>query len=90
MRIEKKVWPEFFAQLESGEKTFELRLADFECRQGDTLVLREWNPATKQYSGKSLERKVGSVLKMKDVKFFTKEDVEKFGFQVISLRQNGR
>jgi len=86
MRIEKKVWPEFFAQLKSGEKTFELRLADFECRQGDTLVLREWDQKTKQYTGKSLEKKVGYVLKTKDVKFFTKEDVEKFGFQVISLK----
>jgi len=86
MRIEKKVWPELFKELASGEKTFELRLDDFECKQGDVLVLREWDPKAKQYTGKSLEKNVGFVLKIKDVKFFLKEDVEKFGYQVISLR----
>jgi hypothetical protein len=74
-----------FKELASGNKTFELRLDDFECRTGDTLVLREWDPKTRQYTGKSLEKKVGFVLKMKDVKFFADEDVKKFGYQVISL-----
>jgi hypothetical protein len=86
MRIEKKVWPELFKELASGNKTFELRLDDFECKQGDILVLREWDPKTKQYTGKFLEKNVGFVLKMKNVKFFTKEDVEKFGYQIISLK----
>ena len=86
MRIEKKVWPELFNELVSGNKTFEVRLDDFECKQGDTLFLREWDPKAKQYTGKSLEKKVGFVLKLKDVKFFSEEEVEKFGYQVISLR----
>lgn len=86
MIIEKKIWPEFLKNLESGDKTFELRLADFECKPGDILVLREWDPKTKQYTGRSLERKVGFVLRTKDVKFWPKEDVEKYGFQIISLK----
>jgi hypothetical protein len=85
VRIEKKVWTGFFDVLLSGEKTFDLRLADFECKPGDTLILREWDPKTRQYTGRALEKKVGYVLKMKDVKFFTEEDVMKFGYQVISL-----
>ncbi len=44
MRIEKKCWPEFFQKLADGTKTYELRLADWECNPGDTLVLREWDP----------------------------------------------
>jgi hypothetical protein len=31
MRIEKKCWPEFFEKILSGEKTFELRLADWDA-----------------------------------------------------------
>jgi len=86
MRIEKKVWTGFFDELLSGEKTFDLRLADFECRHGDVLVLREWDPKTRQYTGRVLEKTVGYVLKLKDVKFFTEEDIKKFGYQIISLR----
>jgi ribosomal protein S17 len=41
MRIEKKVWPEYFHKITEGVKTYELRLADFECKPGDVLVLKE-------------------------------------------------
>ena len=69
-----------------GEKTFELRLADFECRPGDTLVLREWNPEAKEYTGRVLEKKVTYVLRTKDTKFWPEEDVEKHGFQIIAFK----
>ena len=57
MKIEKKAWPEFFQKIINGDKTFELRLADFECKPGDTLVLREWKPETKEYTGRVLKKK---------------------------------
>lgn len=86
MEIEKKIWPEFFEKILEGDKTFELRLADFECNLGDILVLKEWNSETKEYTGRSLEKKVTYVLKTKDVGFWPKEDVDKFGFQIISFK----
>ena len=86
MKIEKKVWPKSFQKILDGDKTFELRLDNFECNAGDILVLREWNPETGEYTGRAVEKKVTYVLKTKDVKFWPKEDVEKFGFQVISFR----
>ncbi len=43
---EKRVRPRYFEKILSGEKTFELRLADWACAEGATLLLREWNPAT--------------------------------------------
>ena len=46
MKIEKKVWPEYFQKILDGKKTYELRLADFECNPGDILVLKERNPET--------------------------------------------
>jgi hypothetical protein len=86
MRIEKKIRPEFFDKISSGEKNFELRLADWECAPGDTLVLREWDPEKKDYTGRVLEKEVAYVLKTKDVKFFTPEEVEKYGWQIISFK----
>lgn len=88
MKIEKKVWHEYFSEILKGRKNFELRLADFKCRPGDILILREWNPKTKKYTGRKLERKVTYVLKTKDVKFWPKEDTEKYGFQIISFKDN--
>lgn len=86
MRIEKKIWPEYFEKVKSGEKNFELRLADWECKAGDVLVLREWNPETKEYTGRQTEKVVGYVLKTKDVKLFSDEDVLKYGYQVIGFK----
>ena len=49
MRIEKKIWPIYFQRILDGDKTFELRLADWECNEGDTLVLNEWDPEIKDF-----------------------------------------
>ena len=86
MRIEKKTWPELFEKILSGEKTFEIRLADFKCRPGDILILREWDPKTKEYTGRVLEKEVTFVMKTKDIKFWPKEEIAKYGFQVISFK----
>lgn len=86
MKIQKKILPEYFEEIQSGHKTFELRLADWDCTSGDILVLKEWDPDNKEYTGREIEREVGYVLKTKDVKLFPPADVEKFGYQIISLK----
>ncbi len=89
MRIEKKTWPEYFEKVLSGDKTFEFRLADWECNEGDTLVLREWDPTTKEYTGREIEKTVSYVFKTKDVEnsdMWPKEDMQKYGFQIISFK----
>jgi hypothetical protein len=86
MIIEKKTWPEYFEKVLSGEKTYEFRLADFECQSGDTLILKEWDPATKEYTGREITKEVGYVGKTKNFNFWPKEDVEKYGYQIISLK----
>ena len=86
MKIEKKIWPEFFEKILSGEKTFELRLADFEIKPGDILLLREWNPDAKEYTGRVLEKQASYVLKTKDVKFWPEEEIKEKGFIIISLK----
>ena len=86
MKIEKKIWTEYFDKIKNGEKTFELRLDDFECNPGDVLVLKEWDHETKKYTGRVMEKEVTYVIKTKDVKFWSKEDIEKYGFQIISIK----
>lgn len=86
MKIEKKVWPEYFQKIFEGKKNFELRLADWECNEGDTLVLREWDPEARDYTGRQVEKSVGFVLKTKDIDFWPKEDVGKYGYQIISFK----
>lgn len=85
-RIEKKTWPEYFQKVLEGVKNFELRLADFECEEGDLLVLKEWDPKTKQYTGRSLKKKVTFVVKTKATTFWSKDEVEKYGYLVISVK----
>lgn len=88
-KVEKKIWPEYFEQVLKGKKTFELRLNDFEIEDGDTLVLKEWDPGTKLYTGREIEKRVGYVgqWKIKDLeKFWPQEDIENKGIQIISLQ----
>jgi hypothetical protein len=86
MRIEKKTYTQYFEKILSDEKKFELRLADWECNPGDILVLREWNPETKEYTGRQIEKEVACVVKSKDLKMFSKDDIEKYGWQVIGFK----
>jgi len=79
----------YTADLKNGKKTFELRLNDFEINEGDTLVLKEWDPNTKEYTGREVEKTVGYVGKWKIddlTKFWPKKDIEMNGIQVISLK----
>ncbi len=85
MIIKKKCHPEFFEKVLSGEKKFEVRLADFECSIGDRIILREYDPKTQRYTGRRLSRKVTYIIKTKDLNFWTKEDAERYGYQIMSL-----
>jgi len=86
MRHIKKVWPEYFQKILDGKKTYELRLADWKCNEGDILVLQEWNPETKEYTGREIEKEVTYVGKTKNFTFWSKEDVEKYGYQIIAFK----
>ena len=83
--IEKKIWPKYFESVKSGKKRLELRLADFKIKKGDILVLREWNPKTKKYTGRKIKKKVNYVLKFKLDDFKQKEEIKKRGLYVIQF-----
>lgn len=87
-RIEKKLWSEYYDQIASGKKKYEMRLNDFEVVEGDTLVLREWNKDKKEYTGREIEKKVTRVNKfrLEDLyAFWPKEEIEEGGMQIISI-----
>jgi ASC-1-like (ASCH) protein len=86
MKHDKKVWPEYFQNILAGKKTYELRLADWDCHEGDLLLLREWDPITEEYTGREIEKIVTHVGKTKDMNFWPKEAVERYGYQIISFK----
>lgn len=59
---ELKCWPAYFDQVAFGTKTFEVRLNDRGFRVGDELELREWDPHTMEYSGRSVLMTIRFVL----------------------------
>ncbi len=84
--IKKKIWPEYFEAVDSGKKKCELRLNDFDINEGDTLVLEEWDPETKEYTGRKTEKKVTYVGRFKiDKLFWPEEEIREKGIQIISL-----
>jgi len=84
--INKKVWPAYFEAILFGKKKYELRLNDFEVNEGDILILEEWDPKTKEYTGRKVERKVTYVGKfMIDKLFWSEAEIKEKGIQILSL-----
>ena len=85
-RIRKKVWPEYFEAIFNGKKNYELRLNNFEINEGDILFLEEWDPQTKSYTGRAIEKKVSYVGKFEiDKLFWSEKEIKDKGIQIISL-----
>ena len=83
--IHKKTISSLFKEVADGNKTFDVRLADWQCNAGDILILDEIDDETKIPTGRSVRKKVGYILNTQETSFFSKKDIEKYGLQVISL-----
>lgn len=53
-----KTWPSFFVDVQRGIKTFEVRKDDREFSVGDILILQEFDPMSKKYTGFELSRSI--------------------------------
>jgi hypothetical protein len=49
---ELKTWPAHYTLVRDGRKPFELRLDDRKYAVDDLLILREWDPDARIYSGR--------------------------------------
>lgn len=88
MKIYKKVQKEYFEAIVEGRKRFEIRLADFECKDGDTIVLQEQKPGTSELTGREINCEVLYNFNTKIMeKFHTKEEIDKHGFVVLAIRK---
>jgi len=83
--IKKKIWQKYFELVKSGKKKFELRLADFEVKMRDTLLLEEWNPKKKKYTGRKIKKKIKYLLKFSLNDFGQKKEIENKGLYVIQF-----
>lgn len=86
MEIKKKTWPKCFQEILEGKKKFEVRLADFDIKEGDILILEEYDPETKKYTGRSIKKQVGFVTKFNISEAHAQEEIEKYGFWEIELK----
>ena len=54
-----KCWPQQFNDIIDGSKPFTIRKDDRDFAAGDTVVLVEYDPASKQHTGRSTSRVIG-------------------------------
>ena len=83
--IKKKILAEYFYAVANGKKRYEFRVADFDVVEGDVLLLEEWDPQKKSYTGRKLEKKISYVGKFTLDSFGQREALEKNGFYILSL-----
>ena len=84
-KIEKKIWLQHFESILKGEKKFEIRLADFEVKKGDILVLKEFNHNKEEFTGRKVERRVKKVNKINIFDYYNINDLKEKGIYVIEL-----
>lgn len=82
----KKAHTEYFEQVFSGKKKFDLRVADFDCKEGDVIELVEIDDSGAE-TGRRLQKQTSMLLRTKDVNWYKQEDIEKYGFIVMSLEE---
>lgn len=61
--VYKKTLPQYFQAVWNGDKNFELRKDEDNIQVGDELVLEEWNPKTKLFTGRLMKKTVTYVLR---------------------------
>lgn len=53
-----KIQPQYFIEVCTGKKSFEIRKNDRNFQVGDKLLLKEFESETRSYTGRVIERKI--------------------------------
>ena len=85
--IKKKISTKYYELVVAGKKKFELRLADFDVAEGDTLLLEEWagEGENRVFTGRTIEKKVAYILKFDLDAFGQKKEIEEKGLYVLQF-----
>ncbi len=59
---ELKTWPPYYDAIVEGKKKFEYRKNDRDFKLGDMLLLQEWNPDRREYTGEQILAEVTYIL----------------------------
>ena len=94
MEIHKKILPEHFDALASGEKTFELRLNDEDlqdAKPGDVLVLEEWTDTgpSRKPTDRTIRKTIScaSRFTLNDLAtWWPREEIEQKGLVIFSFK----
>lgn len=78
-----KCTPDFFEEIKTGVKKFEIRKNDRSYQAGDKITLQEWSQADK-YTGREIETLITYVLYSHDFKAGLKQ-----GYCILSLLGSG-
>lgn len=76
---ELKTWPAEFEAVMAGKKTFDVRAKDRDFKVGEFLTLKEYNPDSKEYTGRSCAREI--IFIMEGGKFGVQE-----GYVAMSIK----
>lgn len=68
----------YFDEVNEGHKTCEVRKADRPFEPGDAILLQEWNPMTKTYTGREWHGSITHIL--------GNERFCKNGFVILSIK----
>lgn len=85
MNHELKVRSEYYQAIANKIKTFEVRKNDRDFKVGDYLILEEWDPETKKYTGNRMDASIDYILR--DGEFGIKKDYVVMSITVIATRK---
>lgn len=66
---ELKIWPRDFVLMVDDTMTFELRRNDRDFQAGDCVVLSEWDPNIRNFTGRQVKKAILHVLREEEYMF---------------------
>lgn len=79
---ELKIWPQWYEEVASGKKTYEIRKDDRGYKVGDVLVLQEFRHGVGEYTGRQVVRGIVHISRGDDAESFGLKD----GYCVLGLK----
>jgi len=83
MNIEKKLRKDYFEKLMNGEQISDTKVADFEVSVGDTIVYKEWDSDTKDFTGREVEKEITDIITTPRPRTWTEESINENGFSTL-------